>query len=105
MALSALDDPSMAPTEARVAKVLGRYSGHFLASLALGEKACAAARAEGLPDPILRLIAEAPKYPEGRGVRITVRTAKEARDIPKLVAIKLQVLGTPAPPRERRRQR
>ncbi|MCC6551688.1 MAG: DUF3788 family protein [Polyangiaceae bacterium] len=64
-------------------------NGHFLASFALGEKACAAARAEGLPDPILRLIAEAPKYAEGRGVRIPVRTAKEASSIGKLVAIKL----------------
>ena len=62
---------------------------HFLASFVLGEKACAAARAEGLPQVILKLIAGAPKYAEGRGVRIQARTAKEANDIRKLVAIKL----------------
>ena len=62
---------------------------HFLASFVLGEKACAAARSAGLPRPILKLIADAPKYAEGRGVRIEVRTAKEANDIRKLVAIKL----------------
>jgi hypothetical protein len=63
--------------------------GHFLASLALGEKACTAAREASLPAGILTLIEEAPKYAEGRGIRIPVRTEKEARSIRKLAAIKL----------------
>jgi len=62
---------------------------HFLASFALGEKACAAALHAGLPAAILALIADAPKYAEGRGVRIPVRTRKEASTIVKLAAIKL----------------
>lgn len=73
----------------RVIVYLTPCSEHFLASFVLGEKACAAARAAGLSQPILKLIADAPKYAEGRGVRIRVRTAKEANDIRKLVAIKL----------------
>ena len=47
---------------------------HFLASFALGEKACAAARDAGLPAAILAVIDTAPRYAEGRGVRIPVRT-------------------------------
>jgi hypothetical protein len=62
---------------------------HFLASFALGEKACAAAREWGLPASILALIADAPKFAEGRGVRIPVRTQKDARAVRKLAAIKL----------------
>jgi hypothetical protein len=73
----------------RVIVYLTPCTDHFLASFVLGEKACAAARSERLPQPILKLIADAPKYAEGRGFRIRVRTAREANAIPKLVAIKL----------------
>jgi hypothetical protein len=62
---------------------------HFLASFALGEKACAAACEGDLPASILALIADAPKFAEGRGVRIPVRTQKEAGAVRKLAAIKL----------------
>jgi hypothetical protein len=64
--------------------------GHFLASLALGEKACAAARDEGLPPALLAAIADAPRYPEGRGLRITVRTRRDADGMARLAAIKLE---------------
>jgi len=63
--------------------------GHFLASFALGEKACAAAQNAGLPASLLALIADAPRYAEGRGVRIPVRTRREASAIVKLAGIKL----------------
>jgi len=63
--------------------------GHFLASFALGEKACAAARDAGLPAWLLALVADAPKYPEGRGVRIPVRTSGQAGAVVKLAGIKL----------------
>jgi hypothetical protein len=55
---------------------------HLLASFALGEKVCAAAREAGLPASVPSMRAEAPKYAEGRGVRIPVRT--DASAIPKL---------------------
>jgi hypothetical protein len=62
---------------------------HFLASFALGEKACAAARAAKIPARVLRLIEDAPRYAEGRGVRIPVRTPREAEAIRDLALIKL----------------
>jgi hypothetical protein len=62
----------------------------FLASFALGEKACRVARASGLPAPILELIERAPKYAEGRGVRIPVRRRRDLAGVRKLVAIKAE---------------
>jgi Protein of unknown function (DUF3788) len=46
--------------------------GWFQVSLALGEKAAAAARASELRDAILPLIEAAPKYAEGRGIRFEI---------------------------------
>jgi hypothetical protein len=63
--------------------------GHFLASFALGEKACRAARQAALLPSVLALIEEAPKYAEGRGVRIPVRGRREVASILELAAIKL----------------
>jgi len=62
---------------------------HFLASFALGEKACRAAHAAGLPAPVLALIEDAPKYAEGRGVRIAVRSRSDLDSVESLVAIKV----------------
>lgn len=73
----------------RVIVYLTPCTGHFLASFALGEKACAAAREAGLPAGVMALLAAAPKYAEGRGVRIPVRTRKDADAIRKLATIKL----------------
>ena len=63
--------------------------GYFLASFALGEKAVVAAHAAGLPAAILDVIDKAPKYAEGRGVRIEVRTLSEVTEIVKLAEIKM----------------
>jgi hypothetical protein len=62
--------------------------GYFLASFALGEKAVQAAKAAKLPAGILKTIDEAPKYAEGRGVRIEVRNSADAKSILILAAIK-----------------
>ena len=62
---------------------------HFLASFALGEKACRAAHAAELPPPVLSLIDEAPKFAEGRGVRIAVRNKSDLDSVESLVAIKV----------------
>jgi hypothetical protein len=64
-------------------------AGHFLASFALGEKAVRAAHEAALPAAILAVIDTAPKYAEGRGVRIPVRSAREVRQIEKLALIKM----------------
>lgn len=63
--------------------------GDFLASFALGEKACAAARDAGLAAATLAVIDKAPRYPEGRGVRIPVRTRRDAAEVRKVAAVKL----------------
>ena len=62
--------------------------GHFLASFALGEKACGAAHDAGVDAAVLALIEAAPKYAEGRGVRIPVRTKKDLASVRILAAIK-----------------
>lgn len=62
---------------------------HFVASLALGEKACAAAREARLPASVLTAIDAAPRYAEGRGVRIAIRTRRDADAVARLAAIKL----------------
>ena len=63
--------------------------GHFVASFALGEKACEAARRGTLPRSLLEIVERAPKYPEGRGVRLEVRTRKDLASVRDLVSIKM----------------
>lgn len=63
--------------------------GHFLASFALGEKAVRAANESGLPDSVLEIIDGAPKYAEGRGVRLVVKSKKDLENVKKLAAIKM----------------
>ncbi len=62
---------------------------HFLTGFALGEKAVKAAHQSDLPDSVLELIDNAPKYAEGRGVRLAIRTKKDLENIEKLAAIKM----------------
>ena len=76
-------------TEKRVIIYMTPCRGYFLASFALGEKAVRAARDAKLPAKILSAIDAAPKYAEGRGVRIEVRTKADVKAIAKLAAIKL----------------
>jgi hypothetical protein len=63
--------------------------GRFLASFALGEKACGAAHVSGISPAVLALIDAAPKYVEGRGVRIPVRSRRTVSDVMKLAALKM----------------
>lgn len=74
--------------EKRVIVYMTPLGGRFLASLALGEKAVAASRAAGLPPALRAAIEAAPRYPEGRGVRVEVRTTRDARAIAALAKIK-----------------
>jgi hypothetical protein len=62
---------------------------HFLASFALGEKACRAAHAAGLPASVLALIDGAPKYAEGRGLRIPVQTTRDLERVKAVATIKV----------------
>ena len=61
---------------------------HFLVSFVLREKAVAAAHAKKLPLAVLNAIESAPKYAEGRGVRIEVRQVREVAFLATLAEIK-----------------
>jgi hypothetical protein len=63
--------------------------GYFLASFALGEKAVSATRASGLPASILEAVDRAPKFAEGRGVRLEVRTVRDVEHVAALATIKM----------------
>jgi hypothetical protein len=63
--------------------------GDFLASFALGEKACRAARERDISPQVLAIIDAAPRYVEGRGVRIPVRSAKAVSDVMRIAALKM----------------
>jgi len=62
---------------------------HFLAGFVLGEKAVRAARASDLPAAVLEVIDRAPKYAEGRGFRLEVRTKSDVESVKKLAAVKM----------------
>jgi hypothetical protein len=68
---------------------LAPCGGCFRAAFALGDKAVAAARKSDLSKSTLKLIDEAPRYAEGTGVRLMVKTAKDLAAIKKLALIKL----------------
>lgn len=62
---------------------------HFLAGMAFGDKAVQAAHQSDLPREILDMIDAAPKYVEGRAVRLEIRIRKDLAIVTKLVAIRL----------------
>lgn len=65
--------------------------GYFLASFALGEKAVKLAKESGLPPPVLATIDAAPKYAEGRGVRLQIRHPEDLTWVLKIADAKMQV--------------
>ena len=62
--------------------------GAIQAALVLGDRAVKAAQQSALPARVRRIIAEAPRYAEGTGVRITVTWPEDVLAIKKLVRIK-----------------
>ncbi len=62
---------------------------HFLVGLVLGEKAVRAAHATPLEATVLARIDEAPRYPEGRGIRLEIRTKRDLDAVMQLAAIKM----------------
>ena len=65
--------------------------GSFLASMAFGESACAAAKTSGLAPELLTLIAAAPVFPEGRAVKLEVRNQDDVANVVRLAAIRMEV--------------
>ncbi len=64
-------------------------SKHFLVGFALGEKAVGAAYAVPLANSTLAIIDAAPKYAEGRGVRVEVRTKKDLAGVKDIAKVKM----------------
>lgn len=74
----------------RVILYMTPQRNQFLVSVVLGEKAAAAARAARLSARVLKAIEDAPRYAEGRGVRIVVRGGRELPTLARLAQIKSQ---------------
>lgn len=55
----------------------------------LGDKAMRAARQSDFPKRVVEALKEAPKYPEGTGVRLKVKSPRDLAALDKLAAIKL----------------
>jgi hypothetical protein len=73
----------------RVILYLIPQTGRFLVGIVLGDRAVAAARSARLPARVLDLIAAAPRYAEGTGLRLPVSRASELASIRKLAALKM----------------
>ena len=62
---------------------------YFRVAFILGDKAVKAARQIKLPKSVAEAIEDAPRYPEGTGVRLIVKRMSDLPAIQKLAAIKL----------------
>ena len=69
---------------------LAPYAGCFQVAFIFGEKAVTAIRQSGMPARVLRMLDEAPEYPEGTGLRFQLKAVKDIALVKKLAAIKLQ---------------
>lgn len=72
----------------RVIVYLSPGAGELMASLALGDRAMAAAKQAGFPAAVVKILAEARRYVEGTAVRLVVRKAADVGVVAKLAAIK-----------------
>ena len=63
--------------------------GYFQVAFILGDKAMRAARQTKWPKRVIKVMDEAPKYPEGTGIRLEVKSSRDIGTLKKLAAIKL----------------
>ncbi len=73
----------------RVVLYMTPQAGVFLLGLVLGEKAAQASREMDLPDSVHPLIDAAPRYAEGRGIRLPVATGDDLAAVRTLAALKM----------------
>jgi hypothetical protein len=73
----------------RVVLYMTPQAGAFSVGVVLGEKAAKAAHQSGLPDSILEMIDSAPRYAEGRGIRMVVASPADVLAVQKLAAVKM----------------
>ena len=64
--------------------------GSFQITFVFGDKAVRAVQSSDLPEVIKMELMNARKYAEGRGLRIDVKSAKDVKNIQKLVEIKVK---------------
>ena len=64
--------------------------GGFHLSFVFGDKAVRAVQESDLPESIKTELKNARKYAEGRGLRIDVKSAKDVKNIKKLIEIKVK---------------
>lgn len=69
---------------------LAPHQGCFTVLLILGDRAMRAAQASGLSRSATKLLDDAPRYPEGTGIRFEVKGARQISLIRKLARIKLE---------------
>ena len=74
----------------RIILYMTPQAGEFLVSFALGERAVDAAHRLRLPVPLLRSIDAAPRYAEGRGLRLAVSSNSQVAALAKLAQIKFE---------------
>ena len=68
---------------------LSPCGGCFRVALILGDRAMNAVRHTTFPAAVAQVIAEAPHYPEGTGIRLIVRKPRDLAPIRTLAAVKL----------------
>jgi hypothetical protein len=64
--------------------------GCFRVMFILGDRAMEAARRSKLPQRVVRILDEAPRYPEGTGIRMNVKGQRDVGIVEKLAVIKLE---------------
>jgi hypothetical protein len=72
----------------RIILYMTPQTGRFLVSFALGERAVAEANRRRLSEALLNAIDSAPRYAEGRGVRLEVSTKRQIPGLATLAQIK-----------------
>ena len=68
---------------------LSPHTDCFTVLFILGDKAMRAARQVKFPQRIVKVLNEAPKYPEGTGIRLAVKSSRYIGTLKRLAAIKL----------------
>ena len=72
----------------RIILYMTPQTGKFLVSFALGERAVAEAKRRKLSEPLLNAIESAPRYAEGRGVRLEVSAKRQVPGLAALAQVK-----------------
>jgi hypothetical protein len=73
----------------RVLLYMTPQAGQFLLGVVLGDKAAKAAHDAGAPEAVLALIDSAPRYAEGRGIRMPITTRADLDVAQTLTALKV----------------